>query len=43
MECLPENLKGKEYYIPTEQGMEKSFKNRKRFLEELKKRQKNLG
>jgi putative ATPase len=37
MECLPENLKGKQYYLPTEQGMERKFKERKNYLETLKK------
>jgi len=36
MECLPPNLKGRQYYIPTDQGMEKDFKRRKQYLEELK-------
>ncbi len=34
MECMPESLKGKEYYIPTTQGNEIKFKER---LEEIKK------
>ncbi len=34
MECLPPSLKGKEYYIPTEQGNETKFKAR---LEQIKK------
>ncbi|MCR4431640.1 MAG: replication-associated recombination protein A [Tepidanaerobacteraceae bacterium] len=37
MDCLPENLKGKQYYLPTEQGMERKFKQRKNYLETLKK------
>ncbi|TYP56190.1 replication-associated recombination protein A [Thermosediminibacter litoriperuensis] len=41
MECLPDNLKGRQYYIPTNQGLEKSFKERKEFLEKLKKKLKN--
>ena len=28
MECLPENLKGREYYRPSEQGSEASYKRR---------------
>ena len=28
MECLPENLQGREYYKPTEQGNEASYKRR---------------
>ena len=34
MECMPESLKGKEYYIPTTQGNEIKFKER---LEAIKK------
>ncbi|MBQ7164177.1 MAG: replication-associated recombination protein A [Clostridia bacterium] len=33
MQCLPDSLVGKEYYTPTEQGLEIKFKNR---LEEIK-------
>lgn len=33
MHCLPESLLGKEYYHPTEQGLEVRFKNR---LEQIK-------
>ncbi|ADL07438.1 replication-associated recombination protein A [Thermosediminibacter oceani] len=39
MECLPDNLRGRQYYIPTEQGMEKNFKERKELLEKLKKKE----
>ena len=35
MECLPENLRGKTYYHPTTEGIEKRIKDR---LEEIKKR-----
>ncbi len=28
MECLPENLRGREYYLPTEQGSEGNYKRR---------------
>jgi putative ATPase len=34
MECLPENLRGRRYYYPTEQGVEKRIKER---LEEIRK------
>ncbi|MBO7377489.1 MAG: replication-associated recombination protein A, partial [Clostridia bacterium] len=34
MQCLPDSLLGKEYYFPTEQGVEGRFKAR---LEEIKK------
>ena len=33
MQCLPDSLKGKEYYRPTEEGLEVKFKTR---LEEIK-------
>ena len=33
MQCLPDSLLGKEYYIPTEQGLESRFKDR---LEQIK-------
>lgn len=33
MECLPENLKGKSYYSPTEEGLESKYKAR---LQEIK-------
>lgn len=33
MQCLPDSLKGREYYHPTEQGLEGKFKKR---LEEIK-------
>lgn len=38
MECLPESLKGKKYYFPTNQGIEKNIKER---LENLNKLRKN--
>ncbi|MBQ9482145.1 MAG: replication-associated recombination protein A [Clostridia bacterium] len=38
MQCLPDSLVGKEYYTPTEQGLEIKFKNR---LEEIKEWKKN--
>ncbi len=37
MECLPENLKGRSYYQPTEEGFEKAIKAR---LEEVRKAKK---
>ena len=33
MQCLPDSLVGKEYYVPTEEGLEAKFKTR---LEEIK-------
>lgn len=38
MQCLPDNLLGKEYYVPTEEGLEKRYKDR---LEEIKEWKKN--
>ncbi len=37
MECLPENLKGSEYYYPTEQGSEVHYKKRLENIKEWKK------
>ena len=36
MECLPENLRGREYYQPTEQGSESRYKKRLEALKEFK-------
>jgi len=33
MKCLPDSLEGREYYKPTEQGMEERYKKR---LEQIK-------
>lgn len=38
MQCLPDNLKHKQYYIPTNQGIEKNIKERMERLKELKNR-----
>jgi putative ATPase len=38
MQCLPDSLKDKEYYIPTEQGLEAKYKTR---LEQIKNWKKN--
>jgi putative ATPase len=35
MQCLPDNLKGRVYYHPTEEGIEKRIKAR---LEEIRKK-----
>lgn len=37
MQCLPDSLLGKEYYRPTEQGVEHKFKERLREIKEWKK------
>src|SRR4029078_7078281 len=38
MECLPESLRGKTYYLPTERGFEKEIKRRLDGWRELKER-----
>ena len=37
MQCLPDNLKDKTYYHPTEQGLEAKFKARLETIKEIKK------
>ena len=39
MQCLPENLAGRRYYRPTEEGFEKDVGERLRILERLKNKQ----
>ena len=36
MECLPENLRGRRYYQPSKHGLEKSWAERLRQLEQLR-------
>ena len=36
MECLPENLTGRKYYLPTCTGKEQEFKKKKAEIEVLK-------
>jgi putative ATPase len=38
MECMPPSLKGKEYYLPTNQGNEIKFKERLEAIKKWKKR-----
>jgi len=38
MECLPENLKGRRYYQPTDQGFEKRLKEKMQAIEEWKRK-----
>ncbi len=38
MECLPENLKGRRYYRPTEEGFEKKLRDKMQAIEEWKKK-----
>jgi putative ATPase len=40
MECLPENLRGKTYYQPTNEGIERRIRER---LDEIKKRRREAG
>ena len=39
MQCLPDNLKDRKYYRPTEQGLEKRLKERMQAIEEWKRKQ----
>ena len=41
MQCLPDSLKDKKYYHPTEFGHEKQFKEILKKIEEIKKKNKN--
>ena len=41
MQCLPDSLVGKEYYIPTEEGLEARFKARLNEIKEWKKKHSN--
>jgi putative ATPase len=38
MECLPENLRGRHYYQPTDQGFEKRLKEKMQAIEEWKRK-----
>ncbi|MGD0694853.1 MAG: replication-associated recombination protein A [Terriglobia bacterium] len=38
MQCLPENLKGRNYYRPTDEGFEKRLKEKMRAIEEWRKK-----
>jgi putative ATPase len=39
MQCLPDNLKDRQYFRPTDQGMEKRLKEKMQAIEEWKKKQ----
>ena len=39
MQCLPDNLKDRRYYRPTDQGMEKRLKEKMQAIEEWKRKQ----
>ena len=41
MQCLPDSLLGREYYRPTEQGLESRYKERLDGIKEWKKQHKN--
>jgi putative ATPase len=38
MQCLPENLKDRRYYRPTDEGFEKKLKEKLHAIEEWKKK-----
>ena len=40
MQCLPDNLKNRRYYFPTQEGVEKRIRER---MEEIRKRRKSAG
>jgi putative ATPase len=40
MQCLPDNLKGRRYYFPTQEGIEKRIRER---MEEIRKRRSSAG
>jgi putative ATPase len=40
MDCLPDNLKGRTFYSPTERGFEKEIKRRLDGWKEIKRRRK---
>ena len=42
MESLPENLRGRRYYHPTDEGLETELKERLRVIEEWRKRRKDM-
>lgn len=42
MQCLPENLKDRQYYKPTDQGSEKNIKERLELIKRLKIKGKNI-
>ena len=41
MDCLPENLQGRKFYVPTERGFEKELKRRLDGWAEIKKRRRS--
>ncbi len=42
MECMPENLAGREYYKPTEQGFEEKYKERLKAIKKWKKEKRDI-
>ena len=38
MECLPDNLRGRQYYLPTSQGMEKNISERLDYIKSLRRK-----
>lgn len=43
MDCLPESLQGREYYIPSDEGLEKRVKERKAQIKKIKEYLKKQG
>ena len=43
MQCLPDNLKGRRYYKPTDEGFEKRLKEKMQAIEEWKKKHAGRG
>ena len=41
MQCLPDSLEGREYYHPTEQGLEAKYKARLEQIKEWKRQHQN--
>ncbi len=43
MQCLPDNLKDRRYYIPTDEGFEKKVRERLAFIKSQREKQKDSG
>lgn len=42
MQCLPDNLKDRQYYVPTNQGLEKNISEKLQYIKDLKEKVKKL-
>ena len=42
MQCLPDSLKDREYYVPVDQGLEKQINERLKYIKEWKKKHRDL-